>query len=142
VTTRRHVVDASTIACWYFADELTTQAETLLVRQGELLAPDLVAFEIARLLGARLRRGEISAAGAATILAELQRLPVEWTPSRELAPAALELAQRSGLALGDAFALALALQQGCRLVTADRTLFDEVGAGPLAAQVVWVGSLD
>jgi predicted nucleic acid-binding protein len=138
----RYVVDASVIACWYFADELTAAAETLLARPDELLVPDLAAREIAELLAAHLRRGALTEAAADTILAELRRLPVEWIPTRELAPAALALAQHSELTVSDAFYVALAVQAGCRLVTADRVLFDQLHSSPLATHVVWVGGLD
>lgn len=139
---RRYVVDASVAAQWYFPEEHTDTAESLLeIAKIELVAPDLLPVEIAVLLHERVRRGEIDPGTAERILEALGKAPVDLKPAGDLARQALTLMLREGLGLHDAFYLALAIQAGCPLVTADPRLVDLLGGGPLARHVVWIGDL-
>lgn len=139
---RRYVVDASVAAQWYFPEEHTDIAESLLeTAKIELLAPDLLQVEITALLRERVRRGEIDPGTAERILEALCKAPVEVKPTSDLARNALTLVLREGLGLHDAFYLALAMQAGCPLVTADPRLVELVRLGSLARHVVWIGDL-
>lgn len=138
---RRCVIDAGVAAQWYFSERLTAHADALLAGSCELLAPDLLYFEIAGLLARRVRLGEIDENGARAVLAELRQVPFEWTPLSALVPAALALALEADLPLADAVYLTLAMQADCPLVTADRKLYDAVRAGRFARHVVWLGDL-
>jgi predicted nucleic acid-binding protein len=139
---RRYVVDASVAAQWYFPEEHTETAESLLeIAKIELVAPDLLTVEIAALLHERVRRGEVDPGTAERILEALDKDPVDLKPAGDLARQALTLMLREGLGLHDAFYLALAMQAGCPLVTADRHLVDLLRGGPLARHVVWIGDL-
>jgi predicted nucleic acid-binding protein len=137
----RQVVDASVVACWFFEEELTPAAETLLSGDDELLAPDLIHLEMTRLLALRMARGELDERTADRILTELRAVPFELVPARDLAAAALALASRTAIRVTDAFYLALALRAACPLVTADRILYDQLRVSPLAVHVRWVGAL-
>lgn len=139
---RRYVVDASVAAQWYFPEEHTEIAESLLeIAKIELVAPDLLQVEIAALLHERIRRGEIDPGTAERILEALGKAPVDLKPAADLAKHALTLMLREGLGLYDAFYVALAMQAGCPLVTADPRLVDLLQDGPLARHVVWIGDL-
>ena len=137
----RFVVDASVAAKWYFPEELTERADALLEQRNEILAPDVLLVEIANLAWKRARRGEIGEAVADRIVAELRQVPFELRPAAELVAAALPLAlhPHQGLTLVDGFYVALAVQSGCPLVTADRRLYDALAAGPLAQHALWLG---
>jgi predicted nucleic acid-binding protein len=137
----RHVVDASVVASWYFDEPLSAKAELLLEGPGELLAPDLLHLEIARLLFERVARAEIGEAAADRVLAELRLVPFQLTPALDLAPAALSLSLRANLPVTDGFYLALAIQAGCPFVTADRHLYELLTSGPLAQHALWAGDL-
>lgn len=136
---KRYVVDAGVAAKWYFPEELSERADALLEECNELLAPDVLLVEIARLAWKRARRGEIGEAVADRLVAELRKVPFELKPTAELVTAALPLALNRGFTLGDAFYIALAVQAGCPLVTADRRLYDALRAGPLAGHALWLG---
>jgi len=138
---RRYVVDASVAAKWYFPEPLSERADLLLERRTEILAPDILLVEIAQLAWKRARRGEISEAVADRIVAELRKVPFELKPTAELVTAALPFALHRGFTLTDAFYIALAVQSGCPVVTADRRLRDALHAGDLAAHVLWLGDL-
>jgi predicted nucleic acid-binding protein len=139
---RRYVVDASVAAQWYFPEEHTETAESLLeIAKIELVAPDLLQVEMAALLHERVRRGEIDPGTAERILEALGKAPVDLKPAADLDKHALTLMLREGLGLHDAFYVALAMQAGCPLVTADPRLVDLLHGGPLARHVVWIGAL-
>lgn len=138
---RRYVVDASVAAKWYFREEHSERADALLETESELLAPGLLAVEIATLVWKRARRGEIGEVVADRIVAALRQVPLEIRPTAELVPAALPLALHGGLTLHDAFYAVLAMKSGCPLVTADRKLYDILHGGRLADHVLWIGDL-
>jgi predicted nucleic acid-binding protein len=139
---RRLVVDASVAALWYFPEEHTPRAESLLqVAKLELLTPGLLHVEMAALVRERVRRGEIDGLLAERILVALRKAPLDVRPTSELAQDALALMLRDGLSLHDSFYLALAVQAGCPVVTADSRLLDEVRGGPHEASVLWIGDL-
>ena len=139
---KRYVVDASVAAKWYFREELSDRADALLEQRNEILAPGLLAIEIATLVWKRARRGEITEATADRIVTELRKVPLEIKPTAELVPAALPLAQTQGITLYDAFYVAMAIQSGCPLITADRKLYDVLRGGPLADHALWLGDFN
>jgi predicted nucleic acid-binding protein len=139
VIVKRYVVDASVAAKWYFPEPLSERADAVLEERHEILAPDILFIEIARLAWQRARRREIDAAAADRIVAELRKVPFELRPTAELVTAALPLALNQGFTLTDGFYIALAVQAGCPVVTADRRLYDSLRAGPLAAHALWLG---
>jgi predicted nucleic acid-binding protein len=141
VIVKRYVVDASVAAKWYFPEPLSERADALLEQRGELFAPDVLLVEIAQLAWKRARRGEIDEASADRIVAELRKVPFELKPTAELVTAALPLALHRGFTLTDGFYIALAVQSGCPVVTADRRLYDALRAGPLAEHALWLGDL-
>jgi predicted nucleic acid-binding protein len=139
VILKRYVVDASVAARWYFPEPLAERADALLEQRSEILAPDILLVEIAQLAWKRARRGEISEPMADRIMAELRKVPFELKPTAELVTAALPLALHRGFTLTDAFYIALAVQSGCPLVTADPQLYDALRAGPLTGHALWLG---
>jgi predicted nucleic acid-binding protein len=136
---KRYVVDASVAAKWYFPEPLSERAEALLEQSNEILAPDILLVEVAQIAWKRARRGEIGEVVADRIVAELRKVPFELKPTADLVTAALPLALHRGFTLTDAFYIALAVQSGCPLITADRRLCDALRAGPLAGHALWLG---
>jgi predicted nucleic acid-binding protein len=139
---KRYVIDASVAAKWYFREELSDRADALLEQENEILAPGLLAVEIATLVWKRARRGEITEAVGDRIVAALREVPFQIRPTVELVTAALPLALHRGLTLHDAFYVALAVKSGSPLVTADRKLYDILRGGPLADHVMWLGDFE
>lgn len=139
---RRYVVDASVAAQWYFPEEHTEVAESLLeIAKIELVAPDLLHLEMAVLVRERVRRGEIDLGTAERVLEALRKAPVDLKSSSDLAQQAVSLSLREGIGLYDAFYLTLAIQAGCPVVTADPRLRDLLRGGPFAQHVLWIGDL-
>ena len=102
-------------------------------------APDYLPAEAASVvlkrvrtsdLGLRLTQGE-----GRMVLAALKTAPVQLHASVLLIDLAFVLAAEVGSSLYDGLFLALAIQLGGQLVTADEKLFRKVQAGPHAAHV-------
>ena len=139
---RRYVVDASVAAQWYFPEEHTEIAESLLeTAKIELLAPDLLHVEMAVLVRERVRRGEIDLGTAERVMEALRKAPVDVKSSSDLAQQAVSLSLREGIGLHDAFYLTLGMQAGCPVVTADPRLVELLRNTPFARHVLWISEL-
>ncbi|OGM91092.1 hypothetical protein A2755_00015 [Candidatus Wolfebacteria bacterium RIFCSPHIGHO2_01_FULL_48_22] len=119
------ILDASVIIKWFKPDEESAEANRLLAEhlagRDTIFVPILLLYEFTNALvfSRRLTSGEITR--AVTILLEMRLTYV--TPDKELLEEAIGISIRSGLSLYDASYLALAAKFGCRLVTADRKLY-------------------
>ena len=131
------VIDASVAAKWLAPEAESTQAEALL--DSELLAPDLIFPEVANILWKKQARGEMNSDTANAAARWLMQVPLQVIESITLMIDALALSTRLQHPAYDCFYLALALQTGCPLVTADRRLIERcrrVDATDLSGMVV------
>lgn len=121
------VVDCSVAAKWVLDETDRVQALRLLQEEKtgdvSLISPDLLLAEFASLLAKRTRRKQISASEAQNAFRLLEESAPVLFEMRPLLGPALELALRNQLSLWDCVYLALALEHGCPLITADRRLF-------------------
>lgn len=136
------VVDSSVAIKWLVDEPHSDRAaERLRAWAGaglQLLAPDLIAAEVANALYKRVRRGDLTHDDAQALLAQLLDLGIELAPLSVLTPDALRLAHRFGsAACYDAHFLALAAREGCELWTADERLWN--GVRRELAWVRWIG---
>ena len=137
----RQVVDASVVVKWYVPETDSAAAVALLEAASDLLAPDLLAAELANTLWKKVRRGELTAAQAEEVVAAFSNAcPVTLVSSLRLLPAALELALRWQRSVYDCLYLALAVAEGCHLFTADARFAAGLAGSPLAATVRTVGA--
>jgi predicted nucleic acid-binding protein len=125
-------VDASVAAKWFIPESHKENAERLLsgFLQGEieLIAPDLLVVELGNLLWVRSTlRGDISEIQAAEAYESFLALGLDLRPSSTIAAAALKLAAEGKHAVYDMMYVAVALQEGCELVTADEKLIHKLG---------------
>lgn len=132
------VVDASVAAQWYLPESHTEAALRLLGREGtDLLAPSIVTAEIANIAWETRLRGAITEQEAIDMLDLFRGAPVRLVPTEDLVEHALDLALRHRHAVYDCLYLALALQEDCFFVTADREFYARVSPR-LPNNVVWV----
>jgi predicted nucleic acid-binding protein len=115
----RLVVDASVAAKWFFPEPESPAAFGILSKGSELLAPDLLPLELANVIWKRHQRGEINESEAAQIMADTSKVPMTLVETRALLPRAFDLAISIGRTVYDSTYLALALEIGVPLVTAD-----------------------
>ena len=134
----RMVVDASVAVKWFVPEELSTEARQLLAPEYELLAPDLLWAELGNVLWKKHRRRELDQRTAIRLLHDFSQIAIEFHAAERWSETALDLAIRYGVTAYDGLYLALAAGSGCRLVTADRRLFEACRDGAIRHLVSWV----
>lgn len=122
------VVDVSIAIKWVIDEEGTAQALAL-HRQAKLMAPEFLVAERANVLWKKIRRRELFTEEALMAARLLQAAPVELVPTRSLLAAATRLAIELDHPAYDCLYLALAIENDCRFVAADRHFLLEVGGG-------------
>jgi predicted nucleic acid-binding protein len=128
------VVDASVAAKFYFHEEGSDRARTLLTSGVVVAAPDLLFLEMASLAATHVRRGLASLDLGRDAVGSLGDLIDDVTPSSSLAVRAFMLARDSGISAYDGAYVALAERLSVPVVTADRRLIER-------AQLTGLGSL-
>ena len=88
-----------------------------------------------------MQRAEISRADADLVLAQVPVLPVTRHPEAPLLISAFDLAEHTRRTVYDCLYLALAVQLGGRMVTADQRLYNGLAGTPFAPYVCWVGDV-
>ena len=135
----RVVVDAGVVIKWFLPEPNSADADRLLSGGFQLLAPDLLVPEVGTILWKRVMRAEITVQKAQEIMRTLQSLPIALRPANDLAENAMTVACGLKRSFYDSLYLALALTTDCRLVTADRKLFDAVkDAAPVKKHILWI----
>ncbi len=113
------VVDASVAVKFLVREPSTEDARRLLAIPDALIAPDWILVEAANTFWKKVKRSELLIVHAERHLADLPEFFETLYPASELIGDALNLSFRLRHAVYDCLYLALALREGCRLVTAD-----------------------
>lgn len=136
------IVDASVGVKWFVPEVLAAEARQWRNGSDELHIPAFFFdLEIANILWKKIRRAEITRADADLILAQLPTLPLTRHAEGPALPAAFDLADRTDRTVYDCVYLALAVQLGGRMVTADQRLHNSLVGTPWSSHVCWVGDL-
>jgi len=116
-----YVIDASVVLKWFVAEEGSIMARKLrtqlLAGEVDLVAPDMVLYEMAHVL---LRKKTFAVPEVQEAVALVFRVGVAVSPPDVgQISKAIEFASRAGASVYDSAYLALASDLGCPLVTAD-----------------------
>lgn len=137
------VLDASVALKWVVAEPLAHEASLVLagLESGSLRlhVPELWLAEVGNALWVRTRSAKphrLTPAEAATIAGELARLRLRRHAHTDLVGPATALACDSGITVYDALYLALAIQEGVPLITADDRLATKARRAGLGDRVV------
>ena len=140
-----YVVDASVAGKWLLpgASEPLQQEAVNLLRQSvdgqvKLIVPDFFWIEVTNLLWKAIRTGRCARATAEMALSALRRHGIPTLPALPLLDSALDKAIVYGRSVYDSIYVALALETGGKLVTADEKL---VNAAGVRLPVIWLGAL-
>lgn len=126
------VVDTNLIGYLVIPGEQTDEAERVLVKDPDWVAPRLWRSELRNVLALYLRQGLLDLEDAVAVMDQAERL-MAGREGRTSSLPVLALAQRSGRSAYDCEFVALASELGVPLVTADRQLvraFPELAATP------------
>ena len=135
------VIDASIALKWLLPESLSQEALALLTAYPLLHVPDLVYPEIGNILWKRVRKGEITQEKAGELLSWLANLSLSVHPSAPLIHTALEIACGYGRTVYDSLYIALAVREGCQVVTADEKLLNGLSQTPLSGSLVLLTTL-
>ena len=125
----KFVIDASIALKWVVQEDGTNQA--LVLRQhARLIAPDLLVPECANILWKKVQRKELTRDEALLAARLLQGAEIELLPTRSLLEQAARIAIELDHPAYDCLYLALAMENGCRFVTADERFIRKLGQGP------------
>jgi predicted nucleic acid-binding protein len=139
------VLDASVAAKWFLpraGEGLVDEAFQLLRRHAEgeieFTAPDLFWPEFGNVMWKAVRQGRWSGTAAAKALEQMREQRLVTVPAGGLIEDALAIALASGRTVYDSLYVALAVQSGADLVTADERLANAVAA---RLPVKWLGGV-
>ena len=119
------VIDAS-IAIKWVVEEDGTDLSLALRQKARLMAPDLIVAECANILWKKAQRKELRKDEALIAARLLQSAEIELIPCRALLESATRLAIELDHPAYDCLYLALAVENGCRFVTADERLVNKI----------------
>ncbi|HTU90848.1 MAG TPA: type II toxin-antitoxin system VapC family toxin, partial [Gemmataceae bacterium] len=108
------------------------------VRDGgmPMHAPNFLDVEVGNILWKKIVRSELTRAAADDLLAQLPRQAITRHDSAGFLNEAFEIACRTGRTVYDCLYLALAVQLGGRMVTADEKFVNSLAATPWVASVL------
>lgn len=124
------VVDASVAAKWFLPEPDATAALRLLDGGHHLAAPDLIRAEIGNLAWKLQTRDVLDPKEASELIEHFLSMPVEIHDSAYLLAPAVEIAIATKRAVYDSLYLALAIELGGIVVTADERWVNALETGP------------
>jgi predicted nucleic acid-binding protein len=124
---RQVVLDTSALVRFYVPDGPVPDGLEEVIESGwrgdcVLLVPELLLVEVVQVLRKKEARGALSAAEGTRVLTAVLDLPLEVIGHRDLSPLALHLSRTLGITAYDAAFIALALQRGAELLSADEAM--------------------
>ncbi len=136
------IVDASVGVKWFVPEVHAAEARAWRTGPDPLhTTAFFFDLEIASTLWKKVRRGEITRADADLILSQLAALPLTRHSESPLKVSAFDLADRTQRTVYDCLYLALAINLGGRVLTADQRFFNSLAGTSWAGFVCWVTDL-
>ncbi len=133
------VIDASVACKWFFEEPLSVEARTLAESGEAFAAPDMILVECANAAWRRVSGETVPLSHAQAFLAALPQWFKILVPSGQLHETAFEMACVLGHPVYDCQYLALAEDEGTRVVTADRAFANKVRRSPWRERVESLG---
>jgi len=134
------IIDTSVAIKWYLPEIYQSEAQRFLDPVLDRHAPDLLHAELGSVLLKKLRRREISVDECRMYLGRLSVIPLISHEALPLRQVALEIGLQIGSSFYDGLFLALALQLGGRLVTADSKLYRKIESSPFDPWAFWIAN--
>jgi len=126
------VVDASVAAKWFLPEPDAPAALRLLDGRRRLVAPDLIRAEVGNIVWKLQMRDLVSSEEATDLIEHFLTMPFEIYDTGFLLAGALEIALATKRTVYDSLYLALAVELGATVITADRRWSNALRDGPFA----------
>jgi predicted nucleic acid-binding protein len=137
----KYVVDANVAVKWVLEEIHSETASRLLNDSHTLLVPDFFFCEVGNILWKQVRFGTATLEEAEFNFNQITMTPIQVYQSKFLVLSALKIAVRVQQAIYDCVYLALAVSQGCKMVTADERFVNALQGDVLATYLCWVEDL-
>ena len=134
------IIDTSVAIKWYLPEIYQSEAQRFLDPVCDRHAPDLLHAELGSVLLKKFRRREIKFDECRWYLGRLSAVPLISHEALPLRQVALEIGLQIGSSFYDGLFLALAMQLGGRLVTADNKLYRKIQSSPFGPWALWVAN--
>ena len=141
---KRMVIDASVVLKWYLTDEeLGVKAISLLGEyvsdELDILAPSLLEYEVMNGLMIAQKRGRIKEEKILSAIEGFENLGINLRSLSHLYPQVIHFCKTYNRSVYDASYMALALDEGISLITADEGLFNSIRKD--LKWVKWLGDM-
>jgi predicted nucleic acid-binding protein len=136
------IVDALVVMKWFVEEELHAEAKRLKQVFAYLAAPDFMLLDVANIAWKKVRRGELAAAAAMAIGADLRRTPLPLLPTTALIDDALTMATEIDHPVYDCVYITAALRQRGICLTADRRLCTRIASTRFADHILPLAEVD
>jgi predicted nucleic acid-binding protein len=136
-----YIIDASVVIKWFLPEPEAEAARRLRREDLDCSAPDLLLLEVPNALWKHVVRGNLDPATAQEAVDALSVVPIRVQSADSLFTEAFRLAMATRRSVYDCTYLAMAIQENCQLVTADRRFYDALKGGPFAPRLLWVGDI-
>lgn len=133
------IVDASVAVKLYLPEAGSEAAEQVFSASADLLAPELVLAEIGNAVWKRVRTNEVAVEDAVRIMDRARAAFDTLVPLAELAVHAMRISAVFRHPIYDCFYLALAVQRGAPVLTADERLASLAARMGVEAQTLAAG---
>ena len=136
------VVDASVAAKWFLPEPDAAAALRLLDGRHRLVSPDLIRAEVGNIVWKLRGRDLLSADEASEMIEHFLAMPLDIYDSTFLLAGALEIAMETKRTVYDSLYLALAVELGATVITADERWVNALKGGPFARFVRLLADAD
>ena len=138
---RSYVLDASVALKWFLNEEHTLAAIRLKDLDSELHVPEFFILEFGHAVCKKYRRKEIGWDEGIQMIERIRQVPIQRHVDLGLFPKAFEIAYNRRCGLYDSLYLALAMNLGCELVTADQRFLRSIANSRYSNYALWVEDL-
>ena len=134
-----YVVDASVAIKLYVPEVHSAEAIRFFSDAHELIVPEFMLAEVANIVWKKSALlGELTEAEAKTVVDAVQELPLGYYYTSGLLTDALQIALATKRTVYDSLYIALAVKEGCELMTDDRKLYESLQATSFAPFVTLI----
>jgi predicted nucleic acid-binding protein len=120
----------------------STEALRLLNGNYELQAPDLLPVELGSILWKKVRLKDIYYSEGDRIIKDFQTAPIEIHPTLQFLHNTFRISTGTDRSVYDCLYLTLAIELGCKMVTADRRFYDAITHhGLYSTFLLWIEDL-
>jgi len=138
---RRFIVEPAVAVKWFVPEVHSDSSARLLDGGRELFAPETIIGDFVKIITHKVRTGECSVEEGNRLIEAIGSAPLSLQPVKNLLEAAFRIACTLDRPFGDGLNLALAVAADCRLVTANRNLYDISRKTAFSPHLEWVEDL-